>query len=94
MIYELLERLKQAPATTAGLALAVGSPQEVVEAALEQLRERGYVAQAYEGADACSSGCGSCSVQRLCPTSGQSQPATAVWRVTERIPIRLQRPAG
>lgn len=83
MVYEVLQQLRT-PATASGLAVSLGANREVVEAVLEQLEGRGYVARAYEGASACGPGCGSCSVQRLCPSSGQTEPVVPVWRLTER----------
>jgi len=83
MVYEVLQQLRT-PATASGLALALGANREVIDGVLEQLERRGYVAQAFEGSQACSSGCGSCSVQRLCPSSGETAPVVTVWRLTER----------
>ena len=83
MVYEVLQHLRT-PATTSGLALAMGANREVIEGLLEQLEARGYVARAFEGSSACPSGCGSCSVQRLCPSSGEAAPVVPVWRLTER----------
>ena len=83
MVYEVLQQLRT-PATASGLAVTLGSNREVIEAVLEQLEGRGYVARAFEGSNACPSGCGSCSVQRLCPSSGEAAPVVPVWRLTER----------
>ncbi len=81
MVYEVLQQLRT-PSTASGLALALAANREVVEAVLEQLEGRGYVARAFEGSTACPSGCGSCSVQRLCPSSGEAAPVVPVWRLT------------
>ncbi len=76
----LLER----PRTTAELARELKTDEQAVEGLLSLLSARSYVGKAYDSSPTCGTGCGSCSLQRLCPAKGVEAPFLPVWRLTAR----------
>lgn len=83
MIPRLLELL-QVPRDSQELARELGATVSAVEGMLRLLEGRGYVGYAYDESPACGTGCGGCSVRRLCPAEGEEAPFLKVWRVTSK----------
>ena len=78
MIPRLLELLER-PGSPEGLAASLGTSPSVVEGMLRLLEARGYVGRVGDPLQACRSGCGACSLRRLCPGSGQAEAPEAWW---------------
>ncbi|GMU56633.1 MAG: hypothetical protein AMXMBFR33_57790 [Candidatus Xenobia bacterium] len=83
-VTEQLLALLERPRTTAELSGELKTDEQAVEGLLSLLGARGYVGKAYDRSPTCGTGCGSCSLQRLCPAKGEEAPFLPVWRLTGR----------
>lgn len=90
MIPRLLELL-QVPRDARDLARELGASASAVEGMLRLLEARGYVGYAFDDSPACGTGCGGCSVRRLCPAEGEEAPFLKVWRVTAKARKEVRR---
>lgn len=75
------------PTTTAQASDRFGCTKQVLDGFIAQLKARGLVTLAEPGLGACSTGCGSCSMQNFCPSSDTEPAAVSdsaiVWRLTK-----------
>lgn len=88
LLRDLLEVLRQ-PSGLELLAQRLPLPQLALRGLLSQLEARGLITTADPGQGACRSGCGSCSMQRFCPSGQPNEeepvnllPKARIWRLT------------
>lgn len=88
MLGDLLEVLRQ-PSGLEVLTQRLPLPGLALKGLLSQLETRGLVTTADPGVGACHSGCGSCSMQRFCPSGSKDReepvnllPKARIWRLT------------
>ena len=78
MIARLLELLDR-PRSLGELGASLETSPSVVEGMLRLLEARGYVGRVGDPLQGCRTGCGACSVRRLCPGSGQAEAPEDWW---------------
>lgn len=90
MIDRLLPLLTR-PRTVEELARELSTDGAAVEGLLTLLAGREYVGKAFDSSPTCGTGCGSCSLQNLCPARGSEAPFMPVWRLTPKGQEALER---
>lgn len=93
MIDRMMTLLAQ-PRTVKELARELSTDTAAVEGFLALLAAREYVGKAYDNSPTCGTGCGSCSMQNLCPTKGSEAPFMPVWRLTAKGQAALHKAVG
>lgn len=88
MLSDLLEVLRH-PSGLDVLAQRLPLPSVALKGLLAQLEARGLITAAEPNQGACHSGCGSCSMQRFCPSGSKTEeepvnllPKARIWRLT------------